>query len=152
MIDHELQTAVHKPSGFDLLNENCFPEHRAPSKLSPHIHHVLFFKQQKEFLPELKITCANRLKDLEKMDYFEHVKPYNFLAAIKDTITILTSKERLLAIEYSIKNNFKPLFQPIPHVNQLPTDVMANINFKNAYNTIKNRTYSCPHQLGLTMS
>ena len=104
--------------------------------MSPHNRRVLFYRHRKDFLCELKITCANRLKDLDKSNYFKHVAPYNFIAAIKDTITALASKQRLLDLESSIKNDFKPLFQPIPHVNELPTDVTAKINLKKAYNTI----------------
>ena len=110
VIDHDLHTAVHKPSSFDLLNENVFPKHCAPSKSSPYQHRVLFSRQQKEFLSELKITCTNRLTELERINYFERVTPYNVIAAIKDTISILASKQKLLDLESSIKKDFKPLF------------------------------------------
>lgn len=130
VIDHDLHTAVHKPSSFDLLNENVFPKHCAPSKSSPYQHRVLFSRQQKEFLSELKITCTNRLTELERINYFERVTPYNVIAAIKDTISILASKQKLLDLESSIKKDFKPLFQPIPHVSELPTEVTEKSNLK----------------------
>jgi RNase H-like domain found in reverse transcriptase/Reverse transcriptase (RNA-dependent DNA polymerase)/Integrase zinc binding domain/Chromo (CHRromatin Organisation MOdifier) domain/Aspartyl protease len=145
LIDHELRTAVHKPSGFDLLNENALPR-KPPPKLSPHARRKLLFNQRKLFLNELKITCDERRRYLDDNKLFETIKPINAISAIKDRITFLASTKRLTALESSIKNDFKKLFEPIPHVNELPTDVTARINLKNSYDTIKNRTYTCPRQ------
>jgi hypothetical protein len=142
VIDHDLRTAIHKPTGFDLLNESSFIVYVPLPKKSPKFRRNLIVKHRKIFLRELKMTCAQRLLRLESKNYFDIIKPYNPISAIKDAIIVLASKQRLLELETSLKSEFKPLFQPIPHVKELPTNETAQINLKNAYDTIKNHTYS----------
>jgi hypothetical protein len=45
-----------------------------------------------------------------------------------------------------LKAEFKEIFKPIPHTDQLPTDVQVCIKLKNAEHTIKTRTYQCPRK------
>jgi hypothetical protein len=40
----------------------------------------------------------------------------------------------------------KYLFQPIPHVDKLPTDFMAEIKLKDPNLNVKNCSYSCSHK------
>lgn len=146
VIDHDLRTATHKPTNIDLLNDNSSAPRNPPPKIFPKIKRNLLIKHCRLFMTELKMACAKRLRFLEINNAFEKPLPFNPICAIKDAITILASKDKLNNLETSLKNEFKPLFQPIPHVNELPTTVTARIHLKNAYETIKNRTYSCPRQ------
>jgi Aspartyl protease len=62
VIDHELRTAIHKPSGCDLLNENSIPVRKQPPKLSPKKKREIIIKHRRLFLSELKMKLAVRLE------------------------------------------------------------------------------------------
>ena len=68
------------------------------------------------------------------------------IAAIRDTIESIALTEQLKAHGDKIKKDFKPIFEPIPHVNNLPRDYLAHIKLKEAECTIINRTYTCPQK------
>jgi Aspartyl protease len=147
VIDHDLRTAIDKDKGFDLLNDKpqALPRD-PPPKTSPKARRTIQIKHRKIFMNELKLACAQRLQFLESINGFETVKSLNPISAIKNAIITLASKQKLLDLDLSLKKEFQPIFQPIPHVNELPTTETARIHLKNAYDTIKNRTYSCPRQ------
>jgi hypothetical protein len=41
---------------------------------------------------------------------------------------------------------FQPVFEPIPHYNKLPTDVLAQIKLIDPNKPIKSRNYPCPRK------
>lgn len=45
-----------------------------------------------------------------------------------------------------MKKDFRPIFEPIPHVDELPTNVLARIKLKDANKTIVSRSYTCPRK------
>jgi hypothetical protein len=45
-----------------------------------------------------------------------------------------------------IKVDYADVFAPIPHIDELPTDVYCRIQLKDAYKTISTRTYSTPRK------
>ena len=97
-------------------------------------------------MDELKTKCAERLTRLESEDEPYTMKPINTIAAIKTTIERLASKDRLIKLEETIKDEYKEIFRPIPHILMLPTHNMARIKVKEAYKKISNRSYTCPRQ------
>ena len=48
--------------------------------------------------------------------------------------------------EAQLKEEFREIFEPIPHVEQLPTDVQAQIKLIDPQKTIKSRSYPCPQK------
>lgn len=66
--------------------------------------------------------------------------------AIRDRIEILASQESLLKRDAKVRREFKEVFEPIPHVNELPSDVFASIKLKDAEKTIKSRSYPSPRK------
>jgi hypothetical protein len=48
------------------------------------------------------------------------------------------------SIEVSLRTEFKHIFEPIPHVDKLPTDVIARIKLKDSSKTITTRSYASP--------
>jgi hypothetical protein len=44
----------------------------------------------------------------------------------------------------ALKEEFSDVFQPPPHVSDLPDDIHAEILLKDTNMTIETRTYSCP--------
>ena len=59
-------------------------------------------------------------------------------------IEILATKESLAKQDTDIRTEFKEVVEPIPHVNDLPTDVFTSIKLKDAEKTIKSRSYPSP--------
>jgi hypothetical protein len=95
-------------------------------------------------MKELKTICETRRRELNLEG--ETVNEVNPLAAIKEQITALATIDKLEKIETNLKEEFKVIFQPIPHVDELPTDVVARIKLKDAHQTIAACTYSCPRK------
>ena len=83
---------------------------------------------------------------LEEQSLFESVKPVNVIMAVKLTIELLAQKEKFISLESKLKTEFKEIFKPIPHVNELPMSETAWIQLKDVYKTISMQTYPCPCQ------
>ena len=147
VIDHEARTAVDKISGFNPLNEDArMPRNTVKKMVPPKIRVKLILECQKVMITELKEKCAECLTKINKENLFEIPKPINVITAIKHTIEALASKEKLQQYEEKIKDVFKEIFALIPHISLLPTENMARIQVKNAYQKIANRNYSCLQQ------
>ena len=142
IIDHTAHTAVDKISGFDLLDDaSRMPCDRL--KMSPPKVKVKWMlKYHKATMDELKMKCAERWERLEGEGELFTAKPMNPIALIKLTIERLAAKEKLVKLEETIKDEYKEIFRPIPHM--LPKHDMARINVKEAYKKISNRSYTCP--------
>ena len=69
------------------------------------------------------------------------------IATIHDTIENIALTEQLKAHGDKIKKDFKPIFELIPHINDLPHDYIACIKLKEAEHTIINRTYPVPRNI-----
>ena len=86
--------------------------------------------------------CRKRIA--ENKLTFKEVKDVDVIATIRDAIEIIALKDQLKKHGDDIKKDFRPIFEPIPHVDDLPRDYMARIKLKEAERTIINRTYLCP--------
>ena len=73
-------------------------------------------------------------------------QPVNLITNLKRTIEHLSEKEKFLLLETEIKSEFSDIFEPIPHVNELPMNETMRIQLKDAYKGISMRTYPCPRQ------
>ena len=106
----------------------------------------MVLKHKKNVLCELKIKCSQRLHRLELNNLFEPVQPFNPFAVIMSHIQTLMCQKNLFKLEENIKYKFRDVFQPIPHISELPTSETAHIQLKNAYQMISKRQYDVPHQ------
>jgi len=68
---------------------------------------------------------------------FDYVKPIDIMGAVKAHVKTLTHLAELMHHEDQLKAEFHEIFEPIPHVDQLLTDVQAHIKLKNTNQTIK---------------
>jgi hypothetical protein len=150
VIDHELDTAIDKTTGFDLLHENNPSPLTTPSRVltstSPKHKRDTILHIRRQVLEELKWRCMERRQKLDENNLFESTLPLNHIASIRNTIQRLASTQDILDLETKVKNEFKQIFEPIPHINRLPPHEPARIHLKDAYKKISNRTYSCPRQ------
>ncbi|KAJ7180007.1 hypothetical protein C8R43DRAFT_1117349 [Mycena crocata] len=130
VVDHHARTVIDKRCGFDLLHP---PEPKAAAapkiKLREQVKKTKH--DHKEMAKELKTVCDARRLHLEKENLFEDVKPVNVIA-IREHIEVLAHWEELNTIADKLKNEHSCLFEPMPHVNDLPTDVLCEIKLKDA--------------------
>jgi hypothetical protein len=148
VIDHDLDTAIEKNTGFDLLNET------KPSILLTPTPPILSPKQKRDsinhnrhrFLAELKLKCNERRKELEASNAFEKVTLFNPIAVIMEKIAFLASQQHLNKLDDEIKEEYSQIFKPIPHINLLPDHEPARIHLKDTYKKISLRSYACPRQ------
>jgi hypothetical protein len=77
---------------------------------------------------------------------FEKISKINYIGAIKSRLETLSLEETLSNEEKKIQEEFKNLFEPIPHVDDLPTDFMVEIKLKDPNMTVKNCSYPCPQK------
>jgi hypothetical protein len=95
---------------------------------------------------ELHTVCATRLQTLMDANLFEMVREVNIIAAIREGIEVLAEEECRHKLSEDLKAVYKPIFEVIPHVDNLPTDVLCEIKIKDAYKTLSKRSYQCPRK------
>ena len=139
--DHAAHTCIDKQTDYDLLNPTplLLPKHKKP-KLK---------EQLKQVRADCKLVFAKLkyvLSACRHLMSFDYVKPFNIVGAINKRVETLSHVAELMRHEDMLKAEFKEIFEPIPHTNQLPTDVQAHIKLKNAEQTIKTRMYQCPRK------
>lgn len=143
VIDHALQTAIDKVSGFDLLH----PTPPAAPKLPRHKLKEFFHdlkEDRKLLVAELKMVCA------EQRSLFDHklekTMPIDLVATMRDCIETLNLQEQLERLSDAVKEKYKDVFSPIPHLDDLPTDVYCCIQLKDATKTFATHSYSTPRK------
>lgn len=117
-----------------------------PSPHKPRLKQQLKINKRlkSDTLKELVITVVEKLVARRGPD--EIVKPFNHLCAIKSRITLVINDEIFKRKEEKLKDEFKAIFGPVPHFNELPTDVEARIKLKDPDKTIKTHSYPCPRK------
>jgi hypothetical protein len=119
-IDHDAHTAIDKTTGFDLLNPKPLPPPPPPkNKLKQFFLDLQ--EDQKIMLAKLKMVCQERLLKIKRS--FKELKPVDLIAAVRTRIEALTMQEQLNWLGEAVKEKYKDVFLPIPHLDELPTDV-----------------------------
>jgi hypothetical protein len=144
VIDHSACTAVDKASGFDLLHPLPPPVPEPPKQRLKDFFQEL--KQNQALLvTELKMVCVERLCTQKHRE--EPVKQLDLMCAAKDRIANLAAQVELTKLGETVKTSYADVFAPIPHIDELPTDVFCRIQLKDAYKTISRTcTYSTPRK------
>ena len=141
--DHASRTCIDKNTQYDLLNPKpIFPPPPPKPKLKEQIKDTKADK--KLVLAELMMVCNDRLKKLNLKP--EEVQAFDVAGAVRECIKMLAIQESLLKRENKLKAEFKPVFEPIPHVDKLLQDVVAEIHLKDAEKTIKSCSYPSPRK------
>ena len=138
VIDHELDTAIDKSTGFDLLNENkpCPLITPLPPQISPKQKRAKILRTRRQVLEELKWRCAERRQVLEQNNLFGTTTAICHISSIKNTIRRLASKQELSILEASIKEEFLNLFltlityhpmNPRVSISKIPTKRLQTV-------------------------
>lgn len=80
---------------------------------------------------ELKWKCTQQRNSLENKDWFHKIEPLSPISAIITRIQQLASRDKFKSLENDIKDEYREIFEPIPHADLLPTDY-ARIKLKQA--------------------
>jgi Retroviral aspartyl protease len=132
VIDHEKRTVIAKESRFDLLNPKPTAQPRPQKKKLKEILHDLQ-EDCKLMVAELKMICAERACKIR--NHLEQVKPVDHVAAIRSCLEELNAQDQLIQLGELVKTKYKDVFAPIPHLDDLPTDVYCRIKLKDATKT-----------------
>ena len=141
--DHATHTCIDKTNSYDLLN----PAHVVPPpppKLKLHEQIKVTKADKKLVLTELMMVCNDRINHLNLKP--EKVKDFNVAGAVRQCIEILASQELLAQQELKLKTEYKMIFEPIPHADELPNEAVAEIHIKDAEKTIKSHSYMSPRK------
>ena len=74
------------------------------------------------------------------------VGKFDVIGAVRVRLEELAAQDQLKRMGNEVLTKYKPVFEPIPHVDNLPTDVWCRIKIKDASKTITTRTYSSPRK------
>ncbi len=147
VIDHHACTVVAKQANFDLLHPTIPVPHSTPvpfatirsqnARVNHADSHALpFYHLSKD---ETSFTV---LIDPE----YEHLCNSDVIAALRTNIEHLAFLDHLKSLHDEIKEEYKDVFQPLPHMETLLTHTTCKIKLKNADKVITSCSYSCPHK------
>jgi len=68
------------------------------------------------------------------------------IAAIREWVEILADKAKLIEQSDKLCDEFKDVFNPLLHYDDLSDEIHCKINLKDASQTIKTQSYSCPRK------
>jgi hypothetical protein len=143
VVDQAARTAIDKVQSFDLMNPTIRPPPTMPKKKFRQIFNDIQ-ADRKVMVVELKWACAHR--QTEYSHTFECVKPIDVIAAVRVRVETLAAQEQLDTLSEAVKTKYSKVFNPIPHMDQLPTDVYCHINLKDTSKTITTCTYTSPRK------
>ena len=141
--DHAARCCIHKKTGYNLINPAIPIPLPAPRpKLKAQLKTNRRFKAEtlKELINTFDTKWGTRLKPHDK------VKPFDKLKAVKTRICSLINTEILRRKTQQLLNEFKAVFEPIPHYDKLPNEVTAEIKLIDPGKPIKTRNYPCPRK------
>ena len=135
--DHAARSCIDKKNGYNLLH----PETVLPPQPShpPNQKRKLIHKFKKLALSEVRTVCAARHPVVDSR--LDVVKDIDIAAAIRSRVATLASLDSFREEEAKIRKIYKDLFEPIPHVNDLPSDCLAEINLKDPNLRVKPGKY-----------
>ena len=143
VVDHATCTVIDKKSGFDLLHLTMSPI--APrSLLTLKATFAKLCTDRAVMIVELKLICNSHQQkhNLEAAP----IRPCMTLAAIQQCIVCLADTELLATHSTMIKNEYPDLFDPIPHITELPSNVYCCIQLKDANKQIQTQSYQTPRR------
>jgi hypothetical protein len=136
VMDFDSHTAIDKQCSYDILNPPVFRYRKCVYILKAERAMKKELKEKmKMALTELVEVCQERLKVGKCVP--EEVKPLDMAGMIKTRIECLSAEEKLRKTEEELMWEFRDVFKPIPHGENLPHNITARIKLKNAEQTIK---------------
>ncbi len=142
VVDAASRSVVHKPSGFDLLSPLAPVLPTPPPRLTLKESLLATKNNISKLCTELKSVCASRRVNVDLS--CEPVRSVDIIAAVRTRIENLAVQEELEKLGTDIKELYKDVFSPLPHVDEMPDKITYNIQLVDATKTIASRSYNCP--------
>ena len=141
--DHADRSCYVKPSGYNLLHPpKILPPPPPKPKLKVQLRENRELK--KRALKELVMVVKEKWLPRRAKD--EEIKDIDIVAMIRNRIATIAIMQDMEKREQNLKDEFRTVFEPIPHIDELPTDVLARIKLKEADKIIRSRTYPSPRK------
>ena len=143
MIDVNVNTAIDKHNGFDLLNPPI-PAQKSKPRIEQqkfnYEYHVKILRLRKLLLEDLKATllCCKHFVSSE------HPQKLDVIGAVHVQLEQLAAQEKLDQMGTEILKTYCAVFKPCPYTDDLPMDVYCCIKLKDASKTITTWSYSSP--------
>jgi len=137
VIDHESRTCIAKSANYDLLNP---PKHTPQVKVQiPSLNEIQ--RVRKNVVKELKSILNDRHKINEKNTTSETPNVAGLLRRRIDTLAFIEkNKEQLDRLDKEMRRKYEDRFpNDIPHIDQLPTDIVHRIKLKDPNKIIQCR-------------
>ena len=99
-------------------------------------------KRQRKLLL-LQLNSVGKVKREELDNEYRATGGIDVIAAIRERVEILADKAKLTEWSDKLRDEFKDVFNPLPHYDDLSDEIHCKINLKDASQTIKTRSYSC---------
>lgn len=147
VIDHHACTVVTKQANFDLLHP-CSPV-TCPAPVSfaaIHTQKVWDNCTYSRALPFYHLATDEIPLAVLIDPAYEQLCNSDIIADIHTNIERLAFMDHLKSLHDEIKEEYKDVFQPLPHAETLLTHTTCKIKLKNADKVITSCSYSCPHK------
>lgn len=135
------RSTIHESLGFDLLHPIApLPLHPPKQTLKENLLETC--RNFSLLHSELKAHCTLICDTVEAC--CDPIKPFDVVAAVCERIECLTLIDHCSKLEIDIKKTYDNIFQPLPHVDEMPNKVTCKIELKNAEKTITACSYAYP--------
>ena len=145
LCDHKHRACIVRDKN---LNYNLLkPVHRQDSpapKLKLREQILRSKKQKSDTLKELLEIYPHRWKD--RILPNDTTPEINYISSILHRIKTLEIEASMNSMDTNMRKTFSKVFEPIPHVDDLPLEPVARITLKDAEKMIKTRNYPCPRK------
>ena len=145
VIDVNSHTAIDKKNQFNLLHPNVPTKKPVQTKLwFNYEKHKTILNLHTALLNEMKSSFSTK----QKLNAYhkQRIKKVDIVGAVRERLKDLAAQQQLKRMGLEVFDKYKCVFEPIPHVDELPTNVYCQIQLKDATKYITMRTYSSPQK------
>lgn len=150
VVDASIGSVIDRTADFHLVHEISNKQHQPGNKHrkvpSAHTGRLTTRRYYNKLLAELKNRLAIAKRQLDNLHTVNSVHTTDVAAQIVARIEQIEESEILEKEQNKLLTEFQSIFDDVPHINRLPTDVLAEIKLKDANQSIQTRTYSCPRR------
>jgi len=104
----------------------------------------LVAKQKKLVMKQLISEGHDHKNKLDKVVL--KLKLLNVIAVVCEHIEMLADQANLLAQGVKLREEYKDIFDPLPHYDDLSDEIHCRVILKDASKTITTQSYSCPRK------
>ncbi len=149
IIDPSEHAIFDKTTGFDLLHpttpvkSSLLPQ---PSAHSAHIAARNDLATTNTCLPFHALTATDTAYTVLDDPSYNKLRDSDPICAVCKRIEQLEFQERLSGLGAGIEEDYKDVFEPLAHIDDMPSEVKCSIKLKDTNKSIAARSYTCPRK------